>query len=662
MAQDKPLGSGEEHSLAFNLVLKDKYMPHSTAKAVYDPQAVSESMFEKFGLPHKLLQALARMKFTTPTPIQEQTIPLALKGSDVLGSAQTGTGKTGAFGIPVIAGLMAKPDSAALIMTPTRELASQVLAALEPMIPTVDIRTALLIGGEAISKQMHQLRHGPRLIVGTPGRINDHLDRGSLKLDNVRFLVLDETDRMLDMGFGIQIERILTHVSKDRQTLLFSATLPSNITKLSGKYMRDPVRVAVGSTIDPAANINQEVVQTTDAEKYGKLIAQLDARKGSVIIFVKTKFGTEKLAAKLNKDEHRSDAIHGDLQQRRRERVIQNFRDKKYRILVATDVAARGLDIPHIAHVINYDMPQAPEDYIHRIGRTARAGAKGDAISFVTPADGVKWRAIQRLMNGEDPNTPPPRRSGGSGGRSGGSSGFGARKPAWRKDGDAPRGDRPAGDRPRGDRPFGDKPRGDRPTSDRPRGDRPFGDKPRGDRPTSDRPRADRPDGDRPRSDRPFGDKPRSDRTAYSDKPRGERAEGARAEGSSRPWSDKPRSDRPAGDRPRSDRPASDRPRGDRPEGARPWGDKPRSDRPRGDRPEGAKPWGDKPHSDRPRSDRPRSDRPAGDKPEGVKPWGDKPRSDKPRSDRPYGDKPHGGKPSGGKPYKGNASAPRGRG
>ncbi|MDR3425002.1 MAG: DEAD/DEAH box helicase [Alphaproteobacteria bacterium] len=415
-------------------------MPHTT--------------FDNFGLPAKLAHALTRIKFITPTPIQAQAIPLALDGKDILGSAQTGTGKTGAFGIPVIAGLMGNPDAAALIMTPTRELASQVIAAIEPMIPVADIRTALLIGGEAMPKQMHQLRHNPRLIVGTPGRINDHLDRGNLKLGNVRYLVLDETDRMLDMGFGIQIERILKHVSNDRQTLLFSATLPANIVKLSGKYMRDPVRIAVGSTTNPITKIKQEVIPVTDADKYGKLLEQLDARKGSVIIFVKTKYGTEKLAAKLGKDAHRADAIHGDLQQRRRERVIQNFRDKKYRILVATDVAARGLDIPHIAHVINYDMPQVPEDYIHRIGRTARAGAEGEAVSFLTGADSVKWRAIQRLMNGEDPNAPAPRRSGGGARRSFG----GGRKPFGKKDGDKPRSDRPHKDRPSGGKHFGRKP------------------------------------------------------------------------------------------------------------------------------------------------------------------------------------------------------------
>lgn len=365
--------------------------------------------FNGFGLPATLLKALARINYTTPTPIQQQTIPLALEGKDVLGSAQTGTGKTAAFGIPMIVHLIDNPDSTALIMTPTRELAAQVCAALEPLLPYT-IRTALLIGGESMPKQFNQLSRGPRLIIGTPGRITDHLTRGTLKLESTDFMVLDETDRMLDMGFGVQIDKILTFIPKKRQTLLFSATMPANIVKLSGKYMHKPERVAVGSTTTPAAKIQQELIQTTDTEKYKQLLAQLEQREGSVIIFVKTKYATEKLAKRLTAAEHKADAIHGDLQQRRRDRVIRNFRDKKYRILVATDIAARGLDIPHIEHVINYDLPQCPEDYIHRIGRTARAGAEGCAVNLLTPADGAKWKAIHRLIHGKDdpsiPSTP----------------------------------------------------------------------------------------------------------------------------------------------------------------------------------------------------------------------------------------------------------------
>jgi superfamily II DNA/RNA helicase len=355
--------------------------------------------FSGFGLSPKLLQSLARMQFETPTPIQSLAIPLALNGRDILGTAQTGTGKTGAYGIPLIARLMDNPEASALIMTPTRELATQVLAALQQMIPVQTIRTALLIGGEAMPRQFRQLQAHPRLIVGTPGRINDHLERRTLRLNNARFLVLDETDRMLDMGFGPQIEKIVVQMPRERQTMMFSATLPPGIVKLSGKYLNNPERISAGSVITAAPNIEQELIRITDTEKYPRLLERLGANKGSVIIFVRTKYGTEKLADKLSRQNFRAEAIHGDLKQMRRDRVIQGFRDKKFQILVATDLAARGLDVPHIELVINYDLPQCPEDYIHRIGRTARAGASGKAINLLTPSDGEKWRAIHRLMN-----------------------------------------------------------------------------------------------------------------------------------------------------------------------------------------------------------------------------------------------------------------------
>lgn len=355
--------------------------------------------FNEMGLPPLLLKALDRLQFNTPTPIQEKAIPIALKGGDILGSAQTGTGKTAAFALPIITHLMNDPQACALILTPTRELATQVAAAIETMIPVQNIKMALLIGGESYHKQFKQLQAQPRIVVGTPGRVNDHLARNTLQLGRTRFLVLDETDRMLDMGFGVQIEKIVKFLPQKRQTMLFSATLPPEIVKLSSKYLYKPERVAAGSTITAAPKIQQELIHTSDADKHQNLLDQLNQRTGSVIIFVKTKYGTEKLANKLNKLQHSADAIHGDLQQRRRDRVIRDFRDQKYRILVATDVAARGLDIPHIEHVINYDLPQCPEDYIHRIGRTARAGAEGAAVNFLTPSDASKWRAIHRLMN-----------------------------------------------------------------------------------------------------------------------------------------------------------------------------------------------------------------------------------------------------------------------
>ena len=356
--------------------------------------------FEGLGLNITLAESLKRMNYNKPTPIQAQAIPLALKGRDIMGTAQTGTGKTAAYAIPLVEALLRSPQGSALVLTPTRELGKQVMDVIHQMLGhNSPIKTAFLIGGESMGRQNEQLRRNPRLIVGTPGRINDHLERRSLRLNDTGFLVLDETDRMLDMGFSVQLDRILKYLPAKRQTLMFSATLPNNIVNLSRKYLSNPERIAVGSTINPAKNIKQEIIRVDDAGKYAELVKQLDTRAGSIIVFVKTKYGTERLAKRLNKEDFDAEAIHGDLRQNQRNRVIQEFRDKKYRILVATDVAARVLDIPHIEHVINYDLPQVPEDYIHRIGRTARAGAEGSALCLISPADGEKWYAIQQLMN-----------------------------------------------------------------------------------------------------------------------------------------------------------------------------------------------------------------------------------------------------------------------
>jgi superfamily II DNA/RNA helicase len=359
--------------------------------------------FESLGLPEAILHSLKRLNFEKPTPIQAQTIPLALEGKDILGSAQTGTGKTAAYALPLLAYLMANPNRTALIMTPTRELAQQVLEGMRGFMGRDSkIWMALLIGGDSMGKQLQQLRNRPRLIIGTPGRINDHLERGTLKLDRTGFLVLDETDRMLDMGFVVQLERIAAYMNPERQTLMFSATIAPTIERLAGEYLKDPVRISVGSTTKAAEKITQEVVKTSDADKFGLLVDTLNQKQGTFIVFVKTKHGTEKLAKKLNDEGHSADAIHGDLRQSRRSNVISAFRRGKNRVLVATDVAARGLDIPHIEYVVNFDLPQAPEDFIHRIGRTGRAGAEGTAISFVSATEAGKWRAICRLMHPED--------------------------------------------------------------------------------------------------------------------------------------------------------------------------------------------------------------------------------------------------------------------
>jgi ATP-dependent RNA helicase DeaD len=383
--------------------------------------------FSSLGLPEQLLNSLKLLDFKTPTPIQAKVIPDALKGRDILGSAQTGSGKTGAFGIPLVAKLMLNPQGSALVMTPTRELAMQVIKMLESLIgKNTNIKTALLIGGDSITKQFQKLRARPRLIVGTPGRINDHIARDTVKLSDVQFLVLDETDRMLDMGFTPQIDSILEHIPEERQTLLFSATLPKNIMSMSKKYLSDPLRVSLEEISKPVSTLKQEIINVSEQDKYSKLLEELETREGSVIIFVKTKMGVDRITKRLRQDDHSADAIHGDLSHNKREKAISGFRMCKYRILVATDIAARGLDIPHIMHVINYDLPQCPEDYIHRIGRTARAGAEGSALCLISPADKIKWKIINNLINfGESPEQEMGNRNFGN--RSSGAKSFGSR-------------------------------------------------------------------------------------------------------------------------------------------------------------------------------------------------------------------------------------------
>ena len=356
--------------------------------------------FTELNLNESLMQSIARMQFKIPTPIQAQAIPPALLGKDILGTAQTGTGKTLCYGIACLNKLLSDKVSNALIVCPTRELAVQVGEVLEGLIEhKMNIRSATLIGGESMQKQLKQLRRKPRLIIGTPGRLNDHLQRNSLRLNQTYFLVLDETDRMLDMGFTPQIERILKYVPKRHQTLLFSATLPQNIIKIAERYLVEPVRIRVGSTTTPITKIKQEVMQVSEGDKYKVLLNQLHARKGSILLFVKTKRNADKMVEHLRRDGHSCDCMHGNLRQSKRQRTLIAFRSEKIRILVSTELAARGLDVPSIQHVINYHLPQVPEDFIHRIGRTARAGAEGCALTFITPNDRQMWNEIQRLIN-----------------------------------------------------------------------------------------------------------------------------------------------------------------------------------------------------------------------------------------------------------------------
>ena len=369
--------------------------------------------FDNFGLCKSLNVSLSKIGFKTPTPIQLKAIPLILKGHDILGSASTGTGKTGAFAIPIIQKIITSKDDCALIVTPTRELAKQIIDVVRDLLgPSNNVKASCLIGGEAISKQLKQLKRNPRIIIGTPGRINDHLEKKSLSLKKTAYLVLDETDRMLDMGFGIQIDQILKFIPEKKQTLMFSATFPKNIITLSKKYLLSPERISIDAENTILENIKHEVINVDSSKKYKALILQLEQRDGSILVFAKTKYSTEKLAKNLKNDGIKAAALNGDLRQSRRDKIMKNFREKKIRVLIATDIASRGLDVPHLKHVINYNLPQVAEDYIHRIGRTARAGSSGNAICFVSPEEGHLWLNIDALMNPDSKHHSSSRRKG----------------------------------------------------------------------------------------------------------------------------------------------------------------------------------------------------------------------------------------------------------
>ncbi|WP_341759322.1 MULTISPECIES: DEAD/DEAH box helicase [unclassified Candidatus Tisiphia] len=353
---------------------------------------------KNFNLPNEVIISLEQMNITSPTEIQREAIPIAMQGSDILASSQTGSGKTLAYLLPIVNSFI-QTKSMALVLVPTRELASQVRTTLTNVTTQIKLPSAVLIGGEPMHKQFTQLKANPKVVIGTPGRIIDHLLRGTLKLNTVQLVVLDEMDRMLDMGMKEQLEEINKYIPEKRQVLMFSATMPKHIIALSQKYVINPKRITIGSTTQAASQIKQETLRVSDKEKFPELIKQLKQRDGSIIIFVKTKRGADQLAKMLKFEDHKAEAIHGDLTQGRRDHVIASFRSSRHRIMVATDVAARGLDIPHTQHVINYDLPMSPEDYLHRIGRTGRAGLSGCALSFISPEDNIRWKAIDRLMN-----------------------------------------------------------------------------------------------------------------------------------------------------------------------------------------------------------------------------------------------------------------------
>jgi len=353
--------------------------------------------FHGLGIHPKLLAALDSMKFHTPTPIQRQAIPVVCGGKDVVGIAQTGTGKTIAFAVPILQSLSEKPGIA-LVLVPTRELALQVDSVFRQFTSAFGMTTAVLIGGEPIMRQKRALRSRPRVLIATPGRLIDHLEQHILRLSEVRILVLDEADRMLDMGFAPQMERILKEVPSARQTMLFSATMPEAIMKLASAHMKLPVRVEVARPGTAAEKIVQQVYVVSKPSKPELLGKLLDKHWGRVLLFSRTKHGAKKITRAINATGHKAAEIHSGRSLPQRREALDGFKSGKYRILVATDIAARGIDVTGIELVLNYDLPDDPDNYVHRIGRTGRAGQDGLAISFASPDQGSDLRAIERII------------------------------------------------------------------------------------------------------------------------------------------------------------------------------------------------------------------------------------------------------------------------
>jgi len=334
---------------------------------------------------------------TDPTPIQEKAIPIAIEGKDLIGIAQTGTGKTLAFGIPMLQRL-ARIKAQGIVLLPTRELAEQVDETLKKLGASMGLKTALLIGGASMRYQQRDLLRNPHIIVGTPGRINDHLERKNLTLKNVGILVLDEADRMLDMGFAPQINKIMREIPKNRQTMLFSATMPDQIVRIATQNMKLPLRIEISPSGTIPEKVDQELIIVNKDSKFPQLQKLLSEYRGSVLVFSRTKWGAKKISRALRNVGIASAEIHSERSLPQRKEALEGFKSGKYRVLVATDIASRGIDVKNIELVINFDIPDDPSDYIHRIGRTGRAGNPGKAISFATPAQRSNVREIENLL------------------------------------------------------------------------------------------------------------------------------------------------------------------------------------------------------------------------------------------------------------------------
>jgi len=377
--------------------------------------------FSDFALSAVLQSNLSRAGFVKPTPVQSEAIPPALEGRDVIATAQTGTGKTLAFVLPILESLssdQARLDAAiqaslygavrALILTPTRELAMQINETFAKLEGKTGLRAVVVCGGMNENRQLRAIRGGASVVVATPGRLVDFLDRKLVRLTGVKTLVLDEADRMLDMGFLPSLKRILSDVPETRQTLFFSATIESSVKNLIAKYLKNPVRVAIGATTKVADNCDLDVYEVEQNDKPALLESMLRDNDGTFLVFTRTKHGTERLAKRLARAGTKAARIHGDRTQNQRNEALKGFKEGRYRVLVATDVAARGIDVQGIGHVVNFDLPQVPEDFIHRAGRTARAGMRGIASTFSTRAERSEIRRIERTLNIQLKRQPLP--------------------------------------------------------------------------------------------------------------------------------------------------------------------------------------------------------------------------------------------------------------
>jgi ATP-dependent RNA helicase RhlE len=361
--------------------------------------------FIKLGLSPAVLEGVRAAGYITPTPIQLRGIPLVLAGRDIIGSAQTGTGKTAAFALPILTKLdQHAPGPRALILEPTRELAAQVETAIRDFARFTNLKVTVVYGGVGYGRQLDDLRAGTDVLAATPGRLLDHLERGTVRLDKVQFLVLDEADRMLDMGFLPDVRRIVDRCPRQRHTSLFSATIPPQIETLIQWAMRNPETIEIGARRTPAETVKHVIYPVSDSQKSDLLLELLKrVNYNSVLIFCRTKHGADRVVGLLKRNNHAVAVLHSNRTQKEREQALQGFRSGKFEVLVATDIAARGLDIADVSHVINYDVPQHPEDYIHRIGRTGRAEHTGDAFTIMTAEDGSHVFAIERFISQKIP-------------------------------------------------------------------------------------------------------------------------------------------------------------------------------------------------------------------------------------------------------------------